>query len=141
MLWWSPSKYSPQSIERAADALEAGLLPELADGGLDQRLAVLDPAAGHAPAPRRRRPAAPHEEEAVVVDDHGADARRPGSRQRAVHDDGARHQAERLEEVLGVAIAGEGEAVDAEAALLAAPSISASIITSPTPSSRAPGSV
>ena len=47
--------------ERAAHALEAGLLAELAHDRLGQRLAGLDPAAGHRPLARApaRGPAGP----------------------------------------------------------------------------------
>ena len=91
--------------QRAADALEAGLLAELADDRLGQRLAGLDPPAGHRPLALRRAAAPADEEQPVVVDDDGADA---DDRARAVTTAArcttmARATSpKRLEEVLGV---------------------------------------
>ena len=73
-----PSKRSPQPMQRAAHPFEAGLLPQLPHDGLDQGLAVLDPAAGHLQRPWPA-PAAPHEQQPVVVDHHGADAQTTGA--------------------------------------------------------------
>ena len=93
--------------ERAAHALEPGLLAQLADDGLGQQLAVLDPPAGHRPLPRGRPVAPPDQQQVAVVDGHGADAqlgpvahgdsghRLGGSAiEAAVHDDGPGDEAE-----------------------------------------------
>ena len=83
---------------------------------------MLHPAAGHAPAPLRPVPGRAGRGAAGRGRRPPHRPRRPGlTCRRAVDDDGAGHQPEGLEEVLGVAIAREGEAVDAEAPLLTAP--------------------
>ena len=60
--------------ELVADALEPGLLAELANHRLGQRLAMLDPPTGHRPLPRRRTVTAADEQQPLVVDGDGADA-------------------------------------------------------------------
>ena len=143
--WWSASMRSDPAHEGAAHALEPGLLVELPHDRLGQRLARLDPAArhGHHPAPGPLAP--PDQQQTVVLDDDGPDAHLGHAplvtgRQRPVHDDGPGRQAEALEEVLRGPVAGQGQGVDPAAAPLGHHASTASIIASPTPTSRAPAS-
>jgi hypothetical protein len=54
--------------------VEAGLLLDLPAGGVDAGLAQLHEPARHAPESERRRPAPPHQQDAPLVKDDGADA-------------------------------------------------------------------
>ena len=59
---------SRHAEQRPADALDAGLLAQLADHRLGQGLAALDPPPGTAQVPRRRPVPASDQQQVVVVD-------------------------------------------------------------------------
>ena len=116
--------------ERAAHALEAGLLADLADHRLGQQLAALDPAAGDRPLPRRRPVAPPDQQQAAVVDGDARRRRARGARssrilrrlgsQPTVHERCARAvRPKRSKKFLVARLPGSGERVDAGAPVLA----------------------
>ena len=140
MLWCSPSKNSPQPMSGPHTPFEPGLLAQLADGGLDERLTVLHLAAGHAPAAPGRR---------LGRAGRGAAGRgRPPRRRRATT---GRHDSERCTTMARATSPNDSKKFfvwrSPGRARLSTPkhpcsrhqSTSASIIASPMPSSRAPG--
>ena len=76
--------------QRAAHALEAGLLAAARAPPPRPAARRLDPPAGHRPLPRGRAVAPPDQQQAVVVDDDGADARARGPRVSGVTARGSR---------------------------------------------------